>query len=522
MQCSYCFDDVLMDPCLSDVKSRKDISLTVNIARYPRELILKTPLISSCMSTVTESQMAIDMSKQGGLGIVHRYMSVEKQVEEVRRVKRYLQYVITEPYTLKYDLTMASYELAKKKYGIGTFLITDDENKLVGLITKKDYDMWKLKSSFSSVSDKIIDVMSTGLNGKIHVILSADKYDIRQSYDTNLLLEHASALMTENKIEKIPIVDEEFRLVGLITHKNINHYMVNKSYASLDKFGRFVVGAAVGIKDGELDRLAKLVEAGLDVVCVDVANGFNLHVKSFILQVRSIYPNLVIMAGNVCNADGYIFLNELDVDCIRVGIGSGSICTTRLETGIGKGQWSAIDECFKEYCKGSKKWSEGYGDWLEYICPNPKNAKIISDGGSLGKTGNKAKALATGASAVMLGQTLAGTLSSPGSVIDRNGKKCKYFRGMASTMAYLESQEAKGVEEIDLKFNAEGVDGFVEIKGSVNDIIEQINSGIRSSLSYLGCNNINELHDKRAEGKIKFSVVTSIGMTETMTRIKTN
>lgn len=518
---SYCFDDILIDPCVSDIDSRKTINLSVDIARYPRSLILRTPLISSCMSTVTESKMAIDMALQGGLGIIHRYMPIEKQIKEVERVKRHLQYIIEEPYcisTHKADektpgimqtsiglagptglTTMNDYEENEKKYNIGSFLVTHYmTGQIVGIITKKDYELWKSVSLIRKCPNTILDNMSeitTAYMNYEHECSGKSMDDI---------LKLAMELIVYHKVEKIPIIDDTCMIRGLITHKNIKHYLANRMTASLDGQGRLLVGAAIGIKHkDELDKLKQLVDCGIDLVCVDVANGFNTHVRDFIIQIRSLYPQLIIMAGNICSADGFKFLDDIDVDCIRVGIGSGSICTTRAETGVGKLQWSAVNECFQ------------YLKQLDFS----HHAKIISDGGSLGKTGNKAKALVTGSSAVMLGHTLAGTNSSPGSIIIRNGKKCKYFRGMASTMAYLENQEAKGSTDIDTKFNPEGVDGFVEIKGNVSDIIEQINGGIRSCLSYVGCHSIDDLHDKRKVDGIKFTLVTSIGMAETNTRI---
>jgi IMP dehydrogenase len=426
MNKSYCFDDVLMDPILSSIKTRTSIDLSTNIAKYPRQLWLKAPYIASCMSTITESQMAIEMALNGGIGIIHRYLSIDKQVEEVRKVKKYHQCIINDPYTILETDTLEKYTFNVKKYGKTSYLVI--------------------------------------------------------------------------KIEKIPIVNNDFTIKGLITKKTIN---IN---SALDSSGRLLVGAAIGIKDedSQLERLNLLVNAGIDLVCVDVANGYNTNVGEFIKKIRNIYPSLVIMAGNVCNREGFEYLDKCGADCIRVGIGSGSICTTRLQTGIGKGQWSAVNECFN-YIKEIKNDNEEYG--------NRFHAIIISDGGTLGKTGNKAKALATGASAIMLGRTLAGTMATPGIPITKDGKKCKYFRGMASTVAHLETNDT-----VDDNFNPEGVDGFVEIKEDVVNIIKGLNGGIKSCMSYLGIDNITSLHHHARNNLIKFSLVTPIGMTETLTR----
>ena len=265
------------------------------------------------------------------------------------------------------------------------------------------------------------------------------------------------------------------------------------------------------IVDDYKERLHALVNAGVDLICVDVANGFNSNVISTVKEIRALYPKLPLMVGNVCNWQGYEALASLDVDCIRVGVGNGSICTTRLETGIGKGQFSAVAECFR------------------YKTINYKLPNIICDGGSLGKTGNKVKALACGSVAIMLGRTLASTEESPGQIIFRNGKRFKYIRGMASTMANLSKQEKiltiSGENSLKRKlktnFTAEGVDGEQELTGSVVDLIEQINGGLKSGLSYLGCINIEQLHEKNIKNEIKFNIVSAIGMTETGIRVKT-
>jgi IMP dehydrogenase len=319
----------------------------------------------------------------------------------------------------------------------------------------------------------------------------------------------AKELMLERKIEKVPIVNNGI-LVGLITLNNIKHYENNKSKACIDTNGALCVGAAIGIVDDYMERLDKLISVGVDLICIDVANGFNENVFKSIILIREKYKEIVLMVGNVCNWQGYQALCNYDVDCIRIGVGNGSICTTRLETGIGKGQFSAVSECFR------------------YKVDYNTQPHIICDGGSLGKTGNKVKALACGSSAIMLGRTLASTEESPGTIIYRNGKRFKYIRGMASTMANISKQEktenksnTNATSKLKTKFTAEGVDGEQELTGSVVDVIEQINGGLKSGLSYLGCENINQLHDKSCKGEIKFNLVTSIGMSETGIRVKT-
>lgn len=510
---SYCFDDVLMEPLYSTIVSRSHISLDSNIGTNGRNLILKTPLISSPMDTVTEKDMAIKMALSGGLGIIHRFMDIEEQVSHITKVKRFLQYVITEPYTVTLDTTLDEIENMSSLYNVFSFCIIDpNTNKFQGLITHRDLEYMRYQynqmetHSKGNKGNKITKVRDfDNVIDKYYVTLDSS---ILESLDNTIKI--AKELMLQNKIEKIPIITIDGTLCGLITLKNIRHYENNKSKACIDANGALCVGAAIGIVGDYLERLDALIIAGADLICIDVANGFNENVINVIRVIRNKYPEIVLMAGNVCNWQGYEALCSagLDIDCIRVGVGNGSICTTRLETGIGKGQFSAVSECFRY-----KVMNTG----VEGCKPN-----IICDGGSLGKTGNKVKALACGASAIILGRTLASTEESPGQIIYRNGKRFKYIRGMASTMANLSKQEkTDGSKKLKTNFTSEGVDGEQELTGSVSDLIEQLNGGIKSGLSYLGCKDIVEVHSKSARNEIKFNLVTSIGMTETGIRVKT-
>ena len=510
---SYCFDDVLMEPLYSTIVSRSHISLDSNIGTNGRNLILKTPLISSPMDTVTEKDMAIKMALCGGLGIIHRFMDIDEQVSHVTKVKRFLQYVITEPYTVTLDTTLDEIEHMSNLYNVFSFCIVDPKtNKFQGLITHRDLEYMHYKHNQMDTPNK----GNKGNKGnKINKVRDFDSI-IDKAYvtlDSSILesldntIKVAKELMLQNKIEKIPIITLDGTLSGLITLKNIRHYENNKSKACIDANGALCVGAAIGIVGDYLQRLDALIIAGADLICIDVANGFNENVINVIRVIRSKYPEIVLMAGNVCNWQGYEALcsTQLDIDCIRIGVGNGSICTTRLETGIGKGQFSAVSECFRYKVISSSMYK-----------PN-----IICDGGSLGKTGNKVKAIACGASAIILGRTLASTEESPGQIIYRNGKRFKYIRGMASTMANLSKQEkTEGSKKLKTNFTSEGVDGEQELSGSVSDLIEQLNGGIKSGLSYLGCKDIVEVHDKSARNEIKFNLVTSIGMTETGIRVK--
>lgn len=507
---SYCFDDVLMEPLYSNIASRSTISLETNIGTNGRNLVLKTPLISSPMDTVTEKDMAIKMALAGGLGIIHRYMDIDEQVAHVVTVKRFLQYIIQEPYRVTPETKYAEIERLSERYNVFSFCVVSnlESNEFIGIITRRDIEYMKhcIANGNNTLNITVADVISKQKNSLI-------KLDMANLTTLENTLKIAKELMLQNRIEKIPIIKGTI-LAGLITLNNINHYENNKSKACVDANGALCVGASIGIIGDYLERLDKLIQAGVDLICVDVANGFNENVFNAIRIIRSKYPAIVLMAGNVCNAQGYAALSEFDVDCIRVGVGNGSICTTRLETGIGKGQFSAVSECFR------------YKILLENLnkraMPN-----IICDGGSLGKTGNKVKALACGSSAIMLGRTLASTEESPGQIIFRNGRRFKYIRGMASTMANLSKQEKTDVgiressKKLKTNFTSEGVDGEQELTGSVSDLLEQINGGIKSGMSYLGCENILQLHRKSANEEIKFNLVTSIGMTETGIRVKT-
>jgi IMP dehydrogenase len=499
---SLCFDDVLLEPLLSSTISRQTISLDINIGTNGRNLYLKTPLISSPMDTVTEKDMAIQMALNGGLGIIHRYMSIDEQVSQVKQVKRFLQYIIEKPYTIIDTATFEDLQKQIDLYQVSSFCVVDSSNPTIlkGLITSRDIEFMK------SFNDSTLDIKSF-----MTPFERLANYQIKTLDELNNIkytpgnFDVIKKTMLSLKIQKMPIAMGD-KLYGLITLKNIKHWENNKSKACLDSNGSLCVGSAIGITNDYEERLQKLVEANVDLICIDVANGFNTNIIKITKQIRQQYPNLVLMVGNVCNWQGFAELNKCDVDCIRVGVGNGSICTTRLETGIGKGQFSAVSECF---------------DFINNKEVKNYKSNIICDGGSLGKTGNKVKALACGALAVMLGRTLASCEESPGTIIYRNGKRFKYIRGMASTMANLSKQEKTSDKKLKTNFTAEGVDGEQELTGKVGDLMDQIVGGLKSGLSYVGCETIQQLHEKRVKGEIKFNQVTSIGMSETGIRVKT-
>jgi len=560
---SLCFDDVLLRPRRSAIDSRRGINLDTALGYMEGRIInLKKPLISSPMDTVTDSEMAINMALNGGLGIIHRFMSVDEQVSEVNRVKRYVNYIFTEPYTVQDTMTIAEVIKQANEKHITTFCVMNDNNRLVGIVTRRDFQYYLDAIDTSVFNNNVVEVVEVE-GGKLvstimtqimemHkiTVLNKSMHDVKT--DPNYLesiMNIANNMLNLYKIEKVPIVahyrHEDYvygdvldqsvptgELLGLITRRSVEFYKKHRQNACLDSKGRLCVGASVGIKPGFMDNATKLIEAGVDLLCVDVANGHNTHTHDAVRELRDKFPNIVIMAGNVVTAEGYRDMVEAGADCIRIGIGNGSICTTRLETGVGFGQFTAIREIYQYR--------------LNMLCEMSKGAlpTLISDGGSLGKTGNKVKALAAGADAIMLGRSLASCEESPGKIIIKDGKRMKYYRGMASTMASLSSQErttklgSTPVEYTDMDMltlptkrskrqdirASEGVDGLVEIQCSVSEKLASIVAGIRSGLSYLGVTSMDELELLRQipagnKGCIEWAKSTTIGQRETGIRI---
>lgn len=472
MKTSYSFDDILIKPKLSNVLSRSHVSLKTKLSD---KIKLNIPIISSPMDTVTETNMAIAMSLNGGIGIIHRFQSIDEQVKMVKNVKRHLSYIIEKPYVINKDESIEDLILLNKKLNVSGMMVIDNDNKFVGIVSKKDVQIYKLSESKCL---KVSEIM-TPLKDIIYV----------EEYNYKNIVE----LYKKYKIEKIPILCKDKYIKGLVVLNNLMYIHNNKNIASLDKNGKLIVGASVGIKD-YMERGEELINAGVDVICIDVANGHTEIMKNAICELKQKYPDITIMAGNVCTKEGFEYLCKAGADCIRVGIGSGSICSTRLQTGIGICQFSALLECSEI----AKKY----------------NVAMISDGGHLGKIGNKFKALVVGSSAVMLGKSLAGTTESPGNIIYKKGKRVKYYRGMASSYANLSKQERLG-NEVVTNFHIEGIEGEVDYKGDVIDQIQQICNGIRSGMSYVGVFSIDELHDT----EIEFNIITQNGFNETKTRL---
>ena len=513
---SLSFDDVLLRPNPSDISSRQEVTLGIELSAHPekRSLRLCQPLIASPMDTVCEEQMAIHMALNGGLGIIHRFMDPGEQVRQVQSVKRYVNYIFRDPYTALPSDNLLNIRNIAEETGVWTYCVISYENgykTFKGLVTRRDLD--NIKEHNKHIDNILISSIMTPETECYSISLDRnpfvdDDLDITSS-EFRRLMEYAQELMQSRRVQKIPVLlirDGRKELLGLITNRSVTYYFQNMSKSSLDSHGRLRVGAAVGIKPGYLEQTQRLVSAGVDLICVDVANGHNSHTLDAVKAIRARFPELVIMSGNVCTGEGALKLAAAGSDCIRIGIGNGSICSTRLETGVGYGQWSSVRECFLAISDS----------------PEFKGVKLICDGGSLGKSGNKFKALAAGASAVILGRTLASCDESPGQVITRNGKRMKYFRGMASTMANISNQERTTKRaRPNTNFTAEGVDGVVELKGSVADLLGQINGALRSGMSYLGSRNLDELHELARTGQIQWAQQTAIGMAETGIRVAT-
>jgi IMP dehydrogenase len=473
IQESLSFDDVLIEPRYSNIQSRKNISIQ---SRLTKNINLNLPLVSSPMDTISESDMAIHMAINGGLGIVHRYNTIEQQVDMIKKVKRYLSFIIENPYTISCLSTVNDLLNRIKKDKVNSYIVLNPSGQFIGMITKRDLSSHLISGNPNSIN------ISEIMNNSIITV------------GTDITREEAIKIMNQNKKEKLPVIENN-NVKGLIIYKNLLEYEINKNKYSLDSNGRLLVGASVGIVDDYLDRAKALVDAGCNILCVDVANGFNERVKTVIQELKQF--GVDVMAGNVCNPQGFEFLCQAGADCIRVGIGNGSICSTRLVTGVGSGQFSSLMKC-REI---ARKYNVG----------------MISDGGHLGKDGNIAKAFVVGSDAMMLGKTLAATDETPGNIIFRNNRRVKCYRGMASAMAMVSKAEMTN-KEYNGTQNPEGADIEVEIKGPVKDILQRIETSIKSTMSYVGCENTEQL--RNIESDIVYNRQSIGVMSETSIRGK--
>lgn len=460
------FDDVLLIPKRSPIISRSQTNLKT---RLSRNINLNIPVISANMDTVTESPMAIALAREGGIGIIHRFMTIQDQVDEVLKVKRSESVMIEQPYTISIDSSVGYAKKIMHDFGISGLLIEKDK-KLAGIITKRDL------------------LFETNFENNISSVMSKDVVFA----EMGTTIEKAKYILHKNRIEKLPIIDKDKHIIGLITSQDILK-MEEFPNASKDKKGRLLVGAAVGVKGDYLERTEALLDAGADVMVVDIAHGHSDNAINCVHLIKKAFKDCELIAGNIATGQGTEDLIRAGVDAVKVGVGSGSICITRVITGSGVPQLTAILDSVKIA--------------KEYDIP------VISDGG-IRNSGDLTKALAAGSSSVMVGSLLGGTDESPGKTLVKNGKKYKIYRGMASFYASLgrkyreEGQQI--IESEDLNdYVPEGVEAMVSYKGSVVEIIRQLVGGLRSGLSYCGAKTINEMQQNA-----EFVRITTAGFIE--------
>lgn len=461
----YTFDDVLLVPNYSNVVPN-EIKLKTKLTK---NITLNIPVLSAAMDTVTEEKMAINLAREGGIGIIHKNLSIEKQAYLVSKVKRAESGMISNPFTVLGDDKISKVKEIVELYNISGLPVVDKQNHLIGIITHRD-----LKYSEND-NDLVKDIMT-------HKNLFTCKKDID-------LLE-ARNIMISNKIEKLPIINDDNILEGMINLKDIDN-IANYPNASKDKKGRLLVGAAIGVSKDTLLRTKALVEAGIDVLVVDSAHGHSQNIINTIKEIRKEYPSLDIIAGNIVTKEAAEMLIEAGVDAVKVGIGPGSICTTRIIAGVGVPQLTAVMDV-ASYCK-----QKGIG--------------VIADGG-IKQSGDIAKAIAAGADAVMLGGLFAGCEEAPGEEIIFEGRKYKVYVGMGSLSAmqrgsadrYFQSNKTEMK-----KLVPEGIEGRVPYKGPVNDVIYQLMGGLRSGMGYCGAHNITEMQENA-----RFIEITNAGLKE--------
>lgn len=459
------FDDVLLIPAKSEIVP-SEVSLKT---RLTKDVELNIPLISAAMDTVTESKLAIAMAREGGLGIIHKNLSIDAQVEHVDKVKRSENGVINDPFSLSREHKLTDALALMQKYRISGVPITDANGKLVGILTNRDL-------RFETNFDRLIDEVMTKEN-----LITARE---------GTTLEEAKRILAHHRIEKLPIVDKNFHLKGLITIKDIEK-VIKYPNSAKDAKGRLLCGAAIGAGADCLDRASALVKAGVDVLCLDSAHGHNANVLNAVEKVKNAFPNVVLIAGNIATAHAAEDLIKRGADVVKVGMGPGSICTTRIVAGIGVPQVTAIMDC--------SEMADKYGK------------TSIADGG-IKYSGDIAKAIGAGANAVMLGSLFAGTEESPGELEIYQGRSFKSYRGMGSLGAMpLGSKDRyfQGSVSTNSKFVPEGVEGRVPFRGALADIVFQLCGGIRSGMGYVGQATIDDLR-KNA----RFVRITSASLIE--------
>ncbi|MTG98583.1 MULTISPECIES: IMP dehydrogenase [Myroides] len=445
------YDDVLLVPNYSEVLPR-EVSLK---SKFSRNITLNVPVVSAAMDTVTESEMAIAMAREGGIGVIHKNMTAEEQAKEVRKVKRAESGMIIDPVTLPMSATVGDAKKAMAEFGIGGIPIVDSEGYLKGIITNRDM-------RFEKQNERAITEVMT----KENLVTAAEGTTLAQ----------AEEILQEKKIEKLPVVNADNKLVGLITFRDITKLTL-KPNANKDKFGRLRVAAALGVTADAVDRAKLLVQAGVDALIIDTAHGHSQGVVGVLKEVKKAFPEIDVVVGNIATPEAALFLVEAGADAVKVGIGPGSICTTRVVAGVGFPQFSAIMEVAAAL-KGT-------------------GIPVIGDGG-LRYTGDIPKAIGAGADCVMLGSMLAGTKESPGETIIFEGRKFKAYRGMGSVAAMKQGSKDRYFQDVEddvKKLVPEGIEGRVPYKGELNESMLQFIGGLRAGMGYCGAKDIPTLQE---------------------------
>ena len=459
------YDDVLLVPNYSNILPR-EVSIQ---SKFSKNITLNVPIVSAAMDTVTESAMAIAMAQEGGIGVLHKNMTIEQQAAKVRRVKRAESGMIIDPVTLPLNATVGDAKFLMKEHGIGGIPVVDENGILKGIATNRDLRFEKINSR------SIVEVMTSK-----NLVTAA----------VGTTLQEAEGILQQNKIEKLPVVDSTYKLVGLITFRDITK-LTQKPNANKDRFGRLRVAAAIGVTADALDRATALVNAGVDAVIIDTAHGHTKGVVDVLKEVKSKFPNLDVIVGNIATPEAAIYLVENGADGVKVGIGPGSICTTRVVAGVGFPQFSAVLEVAAAL-KGT-------------------GVPVIADGG-IRYTGDIPKAIAAGADSVMLGSLLAGTKESPGETIIFEGRKFKSYRGMGSIEAMEDGSKDRYFQDVEddiKKLVPEGIVGRVPYKGELNESMQQFVGGLRAGMGYCGSKDIPTLQETG-----RFVRITASGINE--------
>lgn len=459
------YDDVLLVPAYSEILPR-EVDITT---QFTRNIRINVPIVSAAMDTVTESRMAIAMAREGGIGVLHKNMTIDQQAMKVRRVKRAESGMILDPVTLPADALVRDAKASMKEHSIGGIPIVSEDGTLIGIVTNRDL-------RFEKNNDRPISEVMTSEN----LVTAAVGTSLAQAED----------ILQENKIEKLPVVDKDNKLAGLITFRDITK-LTQKPIANKDQYGRLRVAAALGVTADALERAGALVGAGVDAVVIDTAHGHTKGVVGILKAVKKAYPDLDVVVGNIATAEAARYLVDAGADAVKVGIGPGSICTTRVVAGVGFPQFSAVLEVAAAI-KGS-------------------GVPVIADGG-IRYTGDIPKALAAGADSVMLGSLLAGTKESPGETIIYEGRKFKSYRGMGSVEAMKEGSKDRYFQDVEddiKKLVPEGIVGRVPYKGDLFESIHQFVGGLRAGMGYCGAADIPALQEKS-----RFVKITASGIHE--------